>query len=249
MLVSRMLLVVGTATLLSGCGSQDVSAPRPGAPTKSIVSASPNTIFGVAGSEMRSPFTVKVLSYPATKPVAGVVVTFVVVAHPTPAYSAVTNADGIATLDSIRLDATPGRYSVSATADGVTDDAPFTILVLSQAPTAVYDLKSIGGEAVTGTYPGPSFSPSVTAGHYLLFGDGTYFTIYDVSFVSDVSDTYRFAVQNPQTLDFYNVPASIPGFTPDPNYLFSVGTLSGNTMTVKYENNMDYEDEVYILRK
>lgn len=244
MRISRIVLA-GATILLAGCSSQEVTGPPLPVTTRSMILVSPNTIFGIAGGEVKSRFAVKVVSYPGSQPVAGAVVTFAVAGHPTPAYSAVTNTDGIATLDSMRLEANPGRYDISAITDGAAGSVSFTAIVLSQAPIAIYDLKT-GGPLGTDAYPGPNFTPGVTGGHYVLLSDGTYLWGYELNFIATVSQPFRFTIQDPQTVDFYEM---IPGVTPDPNRLFSVGTLSANTMTVKYKDTVDFEDEVYVLRQ
>jgi len=244
---TRVLCAMFAAVTILGCGSRDVSGP-PASPVMTLVQVSANTIFGGPGSEVRKPFSLKVVSYPGPKPVPGVVVRFAVTGDNAAVYSAVSNADGIATLDSIQLLGTPGRYSVTTSAEGTAGYSPFTMLVLSQAPIAVYDLQSMGGQAVTGV-PGPESNPQVTGGHYLLFGDGTYLTIYEVNLISNIGEPYRFSVENPQTLDFYGVPANTPGFMPDPKFAVAVGTLAGEKMTLNYWDYFGYEEETYLLRQ
>jgi hypothetical protein len=122
-------------------------------------------------------------------------------------------------------------------------------MAFAQAPIAIYDLQTEDGEPVPYTYsiPGQS-SHTISGGHYVLFGDGSYIYGVENNYIPGFFPSQRFIRSSATTLDFYAVPSDAPpppGF-PDPGYLFSEGTVNGNMLKVLTVN---YDEEVYILRQ
>jgi hypothetical protein len=240
-----LLLVV-----VQGCsGSRDASGPTPiDLSHAAIAVANHVSIFGLAGTEIIDPPAVRIANVPDGQPIAGVTVTFIVNGKQSAAFTAITGSDGIARLDSLRLDTTPGEYGIFARANGLASVA-FVEMALSKPPVAVYDLQSIGPVPIPRTYSAGGISWTITGGQYVLFDDGTYIFGYETNKAPAFDPTERFIRRDPQTVDFYAVQSDAPpppGF-PDPGYLYSTGTVSGNTLMVRYANGQD-EDEVYVRR-
>jgi hypothetical protein len=247
----QMVAVLLIAGFL-GCNSaSDVSSPEPADLSRATISAvSPTMIFGLVGSDAKDLPTVRITNKADGQPVSGATVVFTITGSKSATLSVTTGGDGIARLGSLKLDGTAGQYNVFATAAGLSS-VRFTTLALTHAPIAVYDLESEGGMAIPVSYPeGNGQSNTITGGNYVLLDDGSY--IYGVENKSEprLFSAQRFLQSGPQTIDFYSVDASAPppaGF-PDPGYLFSIGTISGNTLSVTYYSP-DFIDDVYVLRQ
>jgi len=163
-----------------------------------------------------------------------------------------TERSGAARAGTWRLGSTPGENTVTASVAGGLS-VTFTAAVKLWNVIATYDLESIGGRALPLTYSGGGDTWSITGGHYVLADDGTYAFGYEVSdrrwTGADISCSMAQYTAADSTLTFYLEPGSYPGsaFYQERGGLFSKGTVSGNRMTVKYEDFIDFEDEVYVL--
>jgi hypothetical protein len=243
-----LLLVLGAAQACSS--GRDSSGPTsPDLSRATVAAVSRTTIFGMAGSLSSDPPAVRVVTVPDSLPISGLTVTFSVIGTQSATFAAVTGKDGIARLDSLRMDPAPGLYSVFARADGL-PSLKFTAMAFSQAPIAIYDLQTQGSAPIPRTYTIPGGPFTVTGGHYVLFGDGSYIYGFETNLVPGFYPSERFIRSSSSTLDFYAVRSDSPppGGFPDPGYLFSTGSVNGNMLTVMYYN-IDWSDEVYVLRQ
>jgi hypothetical protein len=208
---------------------------------------SATTAFGRPGEEVPPP-TVRVTDG-SGKPVAGVAVAFTLtighgaIGRP----SALTDGNGMASVGTWRLDSPPGTNSLVATVDGV-GQIMFTAMGRIATMVATYDLQTIAGQALPLTYSGGGSSWTVTGGHYVLFDDGTCTFGYDIPELprSRTPCTY---VRSDSTVRFYQLPGTYPSssFYAERGGLFSTGTVRGGVMFVKYEDFIDFDDEVYTL--
>jgi hypothetical protein len=163
-----------------------------------------------------------------------------------------TEPSGAARAGTWRLGSSPGDNTVTAS---VTASVPVTFTAAAKPwnVIATYDLESIGGRALPLTYSGGGDSWTITGGHYVLADDGTYAFGYEVFnqewTAADVACSLAQYTVADSTLTFYLEPGSYPAsqFYQERGGWFSTGTRTGNRMTVKYQDFIDFEDEVYIL--
>jgi hypothetical protein len=116
---------------------------------------------------------------------------------------------------------------------------------------AVLRLDLIGGQSLPQTYSGGGSSWTITGGHYYLADNGTYEVAYELAPTTPPATICSGAsyVRGASGIDFYLAPGSYPQstFYQQRNGHFAAGTMSGTTMSVKYEDFIDFEDEVYTL--
>jgi Bacterial Ig-like domain len=164
-----------------------------------------------------------------------------------------TDASGVARAGTWRLGNTPGQNTLTASVAGSVP-VTFTAAVVTRwNVVATYDLETIGGRALPLTYSGGGASWTITGGHYVIAADGTYAFGYELDnakwTAADIPCSMSQYTADGSTLLFYLTPGSYPAsrFYEERGGLFSTGTVSGNRMTVKYEDFIDFEDEVYVL--
>jgi hypothetical protein len=163
-----------------------------------------------------------------------------------------TEPSGAARAGTWRLRSTPGENTVTASVAGGLS-VTFTAAVRLWTVIAAYDLESIGGLALPLSYSGGGNTWTITGGHYVLADDGTYAFGYEVSdrkwTGADITCSLAQYTVADSTLTFYLEPGSYPGsaFYRERGGLFAKGTHNGNRMTVRYEDFIDFEDELYIL--
>ncbi len=164
--------------------------------------------------------------------------------------SSVTDKNGYARAEQWRIDYTKSGDSVVATAEGVSNSIKFTASILRKTPIAIYDLQSIGGRQLPETYTGGGMSWSVTGGRYALFDDGTYLFGYEIDGQQGWGPLLTF-IRRGSWIQFYLDAATAPAswFYAERGYLFSTGALNGRTMVMKYEDYIDFEEEIYLARQ
>jgi hypothetical protein len=160
--------------------------------------------------------------------------------------SAVTDKDGYARADKWQLDYSKSVERVIATADDVSNSIEFTATIMRETPVAIYELQTIAGNELPLTYSGGGRSWDITGGRYVLFADGTYIFGYEVDGKQGWGRLHRF-VRRDSSIEFYLDAAAAPQsrFYADRNYLFSTGKMNGTTMVMKYEDFIDFEEEIY----
>ncbi len=227
---------------IAACSGADGTAPfvtfSPGQiPGNTVMyAAGPTMIVGLPGEMASSPPSVRIVDSPTEKPVQGVNVSFTFSDGRGVTYSTVTNAKGLAVLERLRFDNRPGPYSITATVAGVSP-VVFSAISVGGQLTAAYDLQRIGGQP-----------PYVSGGHYQLFDDGTYRRGYDSDGQTHWHSREPFIRRSEGKIEFY-ISDSAASFYVSSNYVFAFGTLKGDTMTVVYEDYVDFDDEVYSLAK
>jgi hypothetical protein len=163
-----------------------------------------------------------------------------------------TERSGAARAGTWRLGNTPGENTVTASVAGGLS-VTFTAAVKRWTVIATYDLESIGGRALPLTYSGGGETWTIAGGHYVLADDGTYAFGYEIAdrkwTGADITCSMAQYTVADSIVTFYLEAGSYPGsaFYQERGGLFSTGTRSGNRMTVKYEDFIDFEDEVYVL--
>ncbi|MCU1292866.1 MAG: hypothetical protein JWP08_1716, partial [Bryobacterales bacterium] len=164
-----------------------------------------------------------------------------------PPYSTVTNANGVAVLENLRFDNRPGQYSITASVAGA-GSVVFSAFSIGGKLVATYDLQKMGGEGPPFSLGGPT---SVSGGHYQLFDDGTFRQGYDSDGQTSWSSRLPFIRRSQGQIEFYLNASTAPAssFYASRNYLFAVGTLTGDAMTVAYQDTFDFEGEDYSLAK
>lgn len=164
---------------------------------------------------------------------------------------AVTGADGTASAGSWTLPKSAGLNAVIASVPG---GPSLTFSVTSKAPSPViaqYDLVAIGGTPLPIAFyhtDGP-----ITAGHYVLAADGTYSLRYELNGQAGppttlVCSSAHYSI-GLSTIDFYLAPDSysLSPFYQERNGHFATAIVSGRTMSVKYDDGIDFLDERYEL--
>lgn len=114
-----------------------------------------------------------------------------------------------------------------------------------------YEVETIGGRPLPQTYSGGGASWVVTGARYDLLADSTYYFYYigvpwEQSARSRPAGYYSRTAQG--TIEFYTS-GPVSQFYIDRNRHFATGTLNGSTMTVHYDDPVDFEEEVYTRRK
>jgi hypothetical protein len=257
MLRSRLIVLAGLA-VFAGCSGTDGTAPSgappavvpevpPADPSHTVISAvSPITLFGAPGDMIETPPEVQVALSPSGTPVAGIKVSFVDTRGNT--YAQTTDSAGRAALRDIRFDSPVGQYNIMATAAGI-GSVTFYVASSNAHVVSVYDLKTAAGQSPPFYYSAGPLSWVITGAHYQLFDDGTYRFGYDFSGETRWNTPGSY-FRRDSTIEFYLFPSSAPAssFYAQRNYFFSVGTLAGSAMTVKYQDFVDFDDEEYSLR-
>ena len=242
--MSWRLLAASIFAVTIGCrDSQGVTAPLTNIP---VMTASSPTEFSVfPGVEMSTPPVVRVTLSEHWVPIPGIRVTFAYTDGSTK--SVLTDADGYARTDTWPLDSAKTSDRVVATAEGISGAIKFTALIIHKPLIAIYDLKSIGGNALPRTYSGGGTGWTVTGGHYALFSDGTYIFGYEFDGRQSWSIPQTFIDRGSQT-DFYLSHETASQFYAERGYLFSTATVFSGGMSVVYTDFVDFEDEVYKKR-
>jgi hypothetical protein len=108
----------------------------------------------------------------------------------------------------------------------------------------------VGGQSLPISYSGGGSSWTVTGGSYRLFDDGTYTWGYEMDHLQVWHNPLPY-LRAEGKIEFYLSYESAPesSFYKDRGYLFATGTINGNAMTVKYEDPVDFEDEVYVAKQ
>jgi hypothetical protein len=167
--------------------------------------------------------------------------------------NSLTDANGRATAGSWRLADDAGANVVVASIAG----GPSTMFsVTTKMPTHVvasYDLATIAGQSLPITYPNAG---TITGAHYVLADDSTYTFGYErngqadqvVPLATALCSHARFVVSS-TAIDFYLAPGTYPlsTFYQERNGHFAIATPSARTMSVKYDDFVDFDDETYVL--
>lgn len=194
-----------------------------------VQSVTPMTFIAKPGETIDSSRLPAVrLLYPNNFPAAGVSVTFSQDAERT--YSTVTDASGIARLDSWHINSTVGDHTIAA-------------IILGQQRIAYSAF--IHGKIVSAfdlAVPFPGSSQRADGSHYILFDDGTYVHYLNAR-VADESLIYpsgSYFVKDSATIEFKSWGALLD--------IGGVGKLKGQIMTV-YLDPVDFEPETYVRRE
>jgi hypothetical protein len=245
----RRLLCLAFIFSVAGCSATDRTAPA-GVEPRSVIAASPTTIAGLPGELTGSPPSVQVVLAFGT-PVPGVKVSFTFSDNRGSDYSTITDSHGFAVLENLRLDTRPGVYNIVASVQGV-GSVTFSAISLSGKVISTYDLVAVGGRS------GPPFVFSsaselgqLSGRHYQLFDDGTYRIGYVPQDQTIWARPARYIRRGDGVVEFYLDPSLEPvsGYYASRNYLFAIGTITGDAMKVAYQDSYDYEDEDYALAK
>lgn len=253
MLRSRLTLLT-ILVYAAGCSAADRTAPstdrqQPVTETQTVISALGETEFsGLPGEVAAYPPGISVAIKPGFTPVAGVKVVFTF-SDGRASYSTVTNASGRAALDELRFDSRAGKYDIVATAAGI-GSVSFVVSTIDVKVVATYDLHAVTGVQGPPFYVGIA-QPGLTGAHYQLFDNGSYRFGYEWNGQTAWNQNLPYYRVGADRIEFYLSAESAPAstFYASRNYLFSTGTLSGNVMTVKYEDPVDFDDEEYVLEK
>jgi len=161
-----------------------------------------------------------------------------------------TGADGVASAGSWTLGESADVDVLIARIPGGPSLTFSVTTRLSALVIAVYDLTSIGGQPLPISFPGAG---TVTGAHYVLAADSTYSFQYEYSGqvaprTARLCSNARYT-PSPTKIDFYLAPGSYPqsSFYQDRNGHFATATPSGRTMSVTYDDTIDFEDEQYEL--
>jgi hypothetical protein len=150
----------------------------------------------------------------------------------------------LASVGGWQLGSAPGPDTLVASVTGLT---PVTFTARFPVAVAIYDLQTIAGQKVPVTYP----LGTIAGGHYVLFDDGSCTWGYDGPNPASPTTTMSYGRPDSATIQFYLLPGTYPNsaFYAERNGLFSTGTLNGTTMTVRYEDFLDFDNpEVYVRR-
>jgi hypothetical protein len=264
--VALVLAVASTATI--GCSARteapiaEVTAPGNQLATASPASQPPAPPFSIVlvgsipdscqtpGETIPGP---TVLITDNGVPVRNVPVSFQVVSgNGTVVHTSdTTDANGLASGGGWTLGSGVGDNFMRATVgsgDNMRGVEPYVSAAVPAKVVAVYQLQSVLGKSVPLNYDGGTY---VTGGHYYLGADGTYAFGYEsgpTAVPATICSSTHYVVGS-GAIDFYLAPGSSPdgSFYPEHNWLFSVGTLGGPSLSVKYVDSVDFDDEVYTL--
>jgi hypothetical protein len=201
----------------------------------------------IPGDPIPSP-EVRVIDRTTSKPIAGIKVTFTAENGEVANSSVMTDADGTARAGEWRPDFTKSP-TVIANAEGASNPLTFSVTILNKKLVGQYELKLIGGKSLPITYSGGGSSWTVTGGGYRLFDDGTYTFGYEIDHVRGWNIPLSYLQADGQIafyLNYESAPES--SFYKDRAYLFAMGVINGNTMTVQYTDPVDFEEEVYVAK-
>ena len=242
---------------LQACGSaSDSTAPPSANPEPSNPSPVPASIVALSSLDQPGWAGFDAILAPAVKvvdrngiPIANIAVSFAVtrgdglVGNAT----ATTTQGGLATT-SWRLGATGGVNTVTASVQGL-DAVSFQATAKVPVIVARYKLTEIGGRPVPVQFITGDAPEVVTNGHYLLTDANEFAFGYEINGIDYVRPTGTFVRVDATTIQFILSPGSYPAsqFYQSRNGLFATGYIDGNTMTVNYEDFIDFETEKYIL--
>jgi hypothetical protein len=243
------------ALALAGCGSapdstapaSNLSGPTPSAVPASMIAQSTLTQTGWAGFAVVSVPTVEVLDQNG-RPVPNVNVSFTVAegGGSVSNTSSTTSQTGFAGTDWV-LGNQSGTNTVVAS---VKDLSPISFQAHGKPVVIVarYNLVEIGGRTLPVTYSGGGATWAVTGGHYYLASDSTFSFGYEINGASNTRPIGTTVWVDQTTLQFYQGPGSYPDsqFYQQRNGLFATGRIEGTTMTVTYEDFIDFEVEKYV---
>ena len=254
-------IVVAAASIQACAGADRAIAParadRPNTPItrtpSSLVASGDTTLTGQPG--------VYVANWPAVKVrdqtgavMPNVVVTFIATSGGGSVARTQVSTDnaGVAPC-AWRLGALPGENTLVASLAGVRS-VTFTAMARTVRIVAIYNLESIGGANLPLTYSGGGQSWTIVGGHYALLDDGTYLFgyVFGTSNASgrdsSMSGEGRYVAQDTSLLTFYLAEGSYPGssFYAQRGGLFATGTIRQDRMTMKYEDVVDFDAEVYV---
>lgn len=113
-----------------------------------------------------------------------------------------------------------------------------------------YELQTIGGHSLPVTYTGGGSAWQVSGARYDLLADGTFYFYYIGVPWEQQSRSHPngYYSRTASSIEFYSTGPLSP-FYAERNGHFSTGVLSGTTMTVHYEDPVDFDEEVYTRRK
>jgi hypothetical protein len=235
---------------VAGCSGTERTAPEIQSHLH-LSAASPTTIAGLPGEVPAIPPSVQV-AIPLGSAVPGVKVLFTFSGNRGADFSTVTDSQGFATLQNMTFDTRPGTDTITATVDGVGGVA-FTAISLSGKIVATYDLRAVGGRS------GPPFIfkseeeiGQLNGLHYQLLDDGTYRIGYVITDKTEWGRAAPYKVRSDGVIEFYLDPLSTEAassFYSARNYLYAVGTITGDVMNLAYQDAFDYEPEEYVLKK
>jgi len=253
----RVDLIVASLFALACGGSRDVPTAVSPASAQPRVTQSIAQAAAIAGcyspGTTISPGPTVIVTDSKGMPVSNANVTFAVTSgRGSLEHTAVhTDATGLASAGAWELGDATGVGRVLASLDDG-DGVSFSAFVSMPAKViAVLRLDSIGGQSLPLTYSGGGSSWTITGGHYYLADNGTYDFAYESAPTvppATICSTASY-VRSATGIDFYLAPGSYPQstFYQERNGHFAAGTLSGTTMLVKYEDPVDFDDEVYTL--
>lgn len=230
--------------LALACSDNQTGPSRDAGPAV-VLSESPTTFWVYQYVDFTPP-SVRIMRTGDHSPVPGVRVTFT--SSNGAIASAVTDGTGRARADAWRPDYTKPEDDVIASADGVSDSVTFRAIVPHKV-VAVYDLQSMGGNTLL-PYGGGPATGQITGGHYVLFDDSNYVWGYEIDGKPRFNSILPY-IKRGSGIEFYLSQGAAPEseFYRSLNYLFSTATLSDRLMSVKYSDTIDFDDEVYVLRK
>jgi hypothetical protein len=168
--------------------------------------------------------------YPNSFPAFGVTVDFAQDAGRS--YSAVTDASGIARLDSWQINSAVGNHTISAKISGQ-ERLVYSAFIHGKV-VAAFDLS----EGLPLSHLG------IGGAHYVLFDDGTYVHYY-TDRVTDESILYpngSYTIKDSSTIEFSTQMGVFPAMA-------ATGKLNGQKLTVNYEDFIDFDPEVYARRE
>lgn len=159
----------------------------------------------------------------------------------------VSDSNGVARAGTWRMGTTADLNLVTAALHNGTSLTIGIQTALAARVIAIFQLLTVGGQ------PLPAYSGgwTVTGGHYYLGDNGTYAFGYEfgpTEAPATICSNARY-VSGSVAIDFYLADGSYPQsqFYAQRNGHFARGALDGTTMSVKYEDFIDFEDEVYEL--
>jgi hypothetical protein len=242
------LIFVAAFGLYAGC--RDIApTPPPFQPLPvpgRLLSWTPLSNVADPGAFLSQAPTVLVADSTGLIPVAGVVVRFRITAGggAIVSDSAISDRQGLASVGGWQLGSAPGPDTLVASVTGL---PPVMFTARFRVAVAIYDLQTIAGQQVPVTFP---WGWIISGGHYVIFDDGSCTWGYEGS---NAASPTRMSYQRPDsaTIQFYVLPGtySNSAFYAERNGLFSTGTLNGTTMTVRYEDFLDFDNpEVYVRR-
>jgi hypothetical protein len=247
---SRLLAAVPLFVVIAACQESatapkhDYALPNQNHP---VIQAESPTLFSLfPGDDVPLP-AVRIVHSADGTGLAGVQVTFafgdgrVVIAT--------TASDGNVSA-SWPVDYAKSADSVVASAAGVSGTVKFKVMIVHKATIAIYELQSVGGKSLPITNGGVGGTWALTGGRYRIFDDGTYVFGYELDGKQQWGPILPYFKRD-STIEFYldQSSASQSSIYANNNYLFSTGTLIGQTMSVKYTDQIDFEDETYVLKQ